>query len=128
MTPSWTRVRTDPTYFKARGAMPLALGIVWTTPTPLFKDIEARIHRGEDLAGLVTQMREQPERFGDLRGLEEARSLLARLMPESAAVAAGRAERGAAHADAAFAAAQVERAASAWRNALAEEQALQATR
>jgi hypothetical protein len=122
------RVRTDPAYFKARGAMRQALGIVWRTPTPLFKDIEARIQRGEDLAGLVTQMREQPERFGDLRGQEEARSLLARLMPESAAVAAGRAERGAARADAAFAAAQVERAASAWRNALAEEQALQATR
>ena len=73
-------------------------------------------------------MREQPERLGELRGLEAARSLLARLMPESAAVAAGRAERGAARADAAFAAMQVERAASAWRNALAEEQALQATR
>ena len=43
-------------------------------------------------------------------------------------MAASRAERGAARADAAFAAAQVERAASAWRNALAEEQALQATR
>src|SRR3954454_14399534 len=112
------RVRTDPAYFKARGAMRQALGIVWRTPTPLFKEIEARIQRGEDLAGLVTQMREQPERFGDLRGQEEARSLLARLMPESAAVAAGRAERGAARADAAFAAAQVERAASAWRNAL----------
>ena len=122
------RVRTDPTYFKARGAMRLALGIVWTTPTPLFKEIEARIQRGEDLAGLVIQMREQPERLGELRGLEEARGLLARLMPESAAVAAGRAERGAARADAAFAAMQVERAASAWRNALAEEQALQATR
>src|SRR3954463_399150 len=50
-------------------------------------------------------------------------------MPESAAVVvAGRAERGAARADAAFAAMQVERAASAWRNALVEEQALQATR
>ena len=73
-------------------------------------------------------MREQPERLGELRGLEEARGLLARLMPESAAVAAGRAERGAARADAAFAAMQVERAASAWRTALAEEQALQATR
>src|SRR4051794_36488068 len=122
------RVRTDPAYFKARGAMRQALGIVWRTPTPLFKDIEARIQRGEDLAGLVTQMREQPERFGDLRGQEEARSLLARLIPESAAVAAGRAERGAARADAAFAAAQVERAASAWRNAVAEGQAVQATR
>src|SRR4051795_3375853 len=49
-------------------------------------------------------------------------------MPESAAVAAGRAERGAARADAAFAAMQVERAASAWRTALAEEHALHATR
>ena len=73
-------------------------------------------------------IREQPERLGELRGLEAARSLLARLIPESAAVAAGRAERGAARADAAFAAMQVERAASAWRTALAEEQALQATR
>src|SRR4051795_2164933 len=49
-------------------------------------------------------------------------------MPESAAVAAGRAERGAARVDAAFAAMQVERAANAWRTALAEEQALQAAR
>ena len=122
------RVRTDPTYFKARGAMRQALGIVWTTPTPIFKEIEARIQRGEDLAGLVSLMREQPEQLGELRGLEEARGLLARLIPESAAVAAGRAERGAARADAAFAAMQVERAASAWRTALAEEQALQATR
>ena len=119
---------TDPTYFKARGAMRQALGIVWKAPTPLFKDIEARIQRGEDLAGLVSLMREQPERLGELRGLEAAQSLLARLIPESAAVAAGRAERGAARADAAFAAMQVERAASAWRTALAEEQALQATR
>ena len=39
------RVRTDPAYFKARGAMRQALGIVWTTPTPLFKEIEARIQR-----------------------------------------------------------------------------------
>src|SRR3954469_23829585 len=122
------RVRTDPTYFKARGAMRLALGIVWTTPTPLFKDVEARIQRGEDLAGLVSLMREQPERLGELRGLEEAQGLLARLMPESAAATAGRVERGAARADAAFAAMQVERAASAWRTALAEEQALQAAR
>src|SRR6185437_11910012 len=67
------RVRTDPAYFKARGAMRRALGIVWRTPTPLFKDVEARIHRSEDVAGLVTQMREQPERLGELRGLEEAR-------------------------------------------------------
>jgi len=43
-------------------------------------------------------------------------------------VVAGRAERGAARADAACAAMQVERAGAAWRNALAEEQALQAAR
>src|SRR3954468_18101527 len=108
--------------------MRLALGIVWTTPTPLFKEIEARIQRGEDLSGLVSLIREQPEQLGELRGLEAAQGLLARLIPESAAVVAGRAERGAARADAAFAAMQVERAAGAWRTALAEEQALQAAR
>src|SRR3954467_11044378 len=122
------RVSTDPTYFKARGAMRLALGIVWTTPTPLFKDVEARIRRDEDVTGLVSLMREQPEQLGELRGLEAAQGLLARLIPESAAVAAGQAERGAARADVAFAAMQVERAASTWRTAMVEEQALQATR
>src|SRR3954452_20320060 len=70
----------------------------------------------------------EPERLGELRGREAAQGLLARLIPESAAVVAGQAERGAARADAAFAAMQVERAASAWRTALAEEQALQAAR
>src|SRR3954470_15713770 len=64
------RVRTDPTYFKARGAMRLALGIVWTTPTPIFKEIEARIQRSKELSGLVSLIREQPEQLGELRGLE----------------------------------------------------------
>ena len=53
-----------------------ALGIVWKAPTPIFKDIEARIQRGEDLAGLVSLMREQPERLGELRGLEAAQELV----------------------------------------------------
>src|SRR3954470_24791680 len=100
MTPSWTR-GSAPIRPTSKPGAPCGKrsGSCGRTPTPLFKDIEARIQRGEDLAGLVTQMREQPERFGDLRGQEEARSLLARLMPESAAVAAGRAERGAARVD-----------------------------
>ena len=122
------RVKTDPDFHRARHAMRLAIGAVWITPAPIVKDIEARFRAGEDVTALVDRMRARPEQVGALRGREEARGLLTRLLPESAAAVAERIERGAAREDAVFAAAQVGRAASVWRAVWAQEQARQATR